>query len=62
MIIRTVLHILNDVNYHNKSDRGVYIRNKTNGILWDEVVSSIDYEYEETDIPIEPLEVPNEEN
>ena len=30
--------------------------------LWDEVVSSIDYEYEETDIPIEPLEVPNEEN
>ena len=53
MVVRTKLMILNDVIYHNVSDRGVYVRNKENGTLWTEVTSSIDYEYEETDILIE---------
>ena len=30
--------------------KGVYIRNKTTGLLFTDVNSSIDYEYEETDI------------
>jgi len=53
MIIREVIQILNDTIYRNYSDKGVYIRNKTTGVLYSDVNSCIDYEYEETDIVIE---------
>ena len=53
MVIRTVIQVLNDKIYNNKSDKGVYIRNKETGLLYTEVNSSIDYEYEETDEVIE---------
>ena len=53
MVVRTVIQVLNDTIYNNKSDKGVYIRNKTTGLLYTEVNSSIDYEYEETDELIE---------
>ena len=53
MIIREVIQILDNTMYRNHSDKNVYIRNKENGTLWSSVNSSIDYEYEETDIPIE---------
>jgi len=52
MIIREVIQILNDTIYRNYSDKNVYIRNKATGLLYTQVNSSIDYEYEETDIPI----------
>jgi len=52
MIIREVIQILNDTIYRNYSDKNVYIRNKETGILYTDVNSSIDYEYEETDIQI----------
>ena len=50
MIIRQVIDILGQTIYRNYSDKGVYIRNKTTGLLYTDVNSSIDYEYEETDI------------
>ena len=50
MIIREEIDILGQTIYRNYSDKGVYIRNKTTGILYTDVNSSIDYEYEETDI------------
>ena len=53
MIVKEIIKILDDTIYKNYSDKGVYIRNKDTGILYTEVNSSIDYEYEETDIPIE---------
>ena len=53
MIIREVIQILDKTIYRNYSDKGVYIRNKTNGTLWSEVNSSIDFKYEETETPIE---------
>lgn len=56
MIIREVIKILDKTIYRNHSDKGVYIRNKTNGTLWSYVNSSIDFEYEETDQAIEILE------
>jgi hypothetical protein len=56
MIIKETIKILDHTNYKNYSDKGVYIRNKENGTLWSEVNSSIDYEYEETDIPVEEIE------
>jgi len=60
MIIRNVLIINGDKVYQNYSDNNVYIRNKTNGTLWTSVNSNIDFEYEETDIPIEQEENINE--
>ena len=62
MIIREVIQILDDTIYRNYSDKGVYIRNKTTGILYSDVNSCIDYEYEETNIPIEKVEEEKEEN
>lgn len=62
MIIREVIQILNDTIYRNYSDKGVYIKNKTTNILYSDVNSSIDYEYEETDIPIEKVKEEKEEN
>lgn len=59
MIIREVIQILNDTIYRNYSDKNVYIRNKNTGILYTDVNSSIDYEYEETDIVIEKVEEEN---
>lgn len=59
MIIREVIQILNDTLYRNYSDKNVYIKNKTNGLLYTQVNSSIDYEYEETDIVIEKVEEEN---
>ena len=59
MIIREVIQINDKTIYRNYSDSGVYIRNKSNGTLWATVNSSIDYEYEETDVEIEQ-EVENE--
>ena len=50
MIIRQVIDILGQTIYRNYSDKMVYIRNKTTGLLYTDVNSSIDYEYEETDI------------
>jgi hypothetical protein len=47
MIIREVIQILNDTIYRNYSDKGVYIRNKTTGVLYSDVNSCIDYEYRE---------------
>ena len=52
MIIREVIKILDKTIYRNYSDKRVYIRNKTNGTLWTDVNSSIDYDYEETDKPL----------
>lgn len=60
MIIRNVLIINGDKIYQNYSNNNVYIRNKTNGTLWTSVNSNIDFEYEETDIPIEQEENINE--
>ena len=62
MIIREVIQILNDTIYRNYSDKGVYIRNKTTGVLYSDVNSCIDYEYEETNITIEKVEEEKEEN
>jgi hypothetical protein len=62
MIIREVIQILDDTIYRNYSDKGVYIRNKTTGVLYSNVNSCIDYEYEETNIPIEKVEEEKEEN
>lgn len=59
MIIREVIQILNDTIYRNYSDKNVYIKNKETGVLYSDVNSSIDYEYEETDIPIEKVEEEN---
>lgn len=56
MIIKETIKILDHTIYKNYSDKGVYIRNKENGTLWTTVNSSIDYEYEETDIPVEDVE------
>lgn len=56
MIIREVIKILNDTIYYNYSDRNLYIRNKETGLIYDAVYSSIDYEYEETDVLIEGAE------
>jgi len=53
MIIREVIQILHHTIYRNYSDKGVYIRNKTTGIIYSDVNSSIDYEYEETNQLIE---------
>lgn len=55
MIERKVIQIGDSIIYQNHSDQNVYIRNKMNGTLWDTVNSLIDYEYEETDIPIENI-------
>jgi hypothetical protein len=57
MIIREVIQILQHTIYRNYSDKGVYIRNKTTGLLYMDVNSSIDYEYEETDIEDELTDV-----
>jgi hypothetical protein len=38
------------------------LRNKTTGVLYSDVNSCIDYEYEETNIPIEKVEEEKEEN
>jgi len=62
MIVKEIIKILDDTIYKNYSDRGVYIRNKTTGILYSDVNSCIDYEYEETNIPIEEVEEEKEEN
>ncbi len=53
MIIREVIQINDKTIYRNYSDKNVYIRNKETGILYTDVNSCIDYEYEETDTPIE---------
>lgn len=57
MVVREVIHILGDILYRNYSDKNVFIRNKETGILYTDVNSIIDYEYEETDIEIEKEEV-----
>lgn len=49
MIIREEIDILGQTIYRNYSDKGAFIRNKTTGLLYTDVNSSIDYEYEETD-------------
>ena len=56
MIIREVIQINDQTIYRNYSDKNVYIRNKETGILYTDVNSCIDYEYEETDTQIEPQE------
>lgn len=56
MIIREVIQINDNIIYRNYSDKNVYIRNKETGILYTDVNSCIDYEYEETDKPIEEQE------
>lgn len=56
MIIREVIQINNKTIYRNYSDKNVYIRNKETGVLYTKVNSSIDFEYEETDTPIEQRE------
>ena len=61
MIKREVININGQNIYKNYSDKGVYIRNKKTGLLYTNVNSSIDYEYEETDIPIETEEPTVEE-
>ena len=62
MIVKEIIKILDDTIYRNYSDNNVYIRNKETGILYSDVNSSIDYEYEETNIPIEKIEEEKEEN
>jgi hypothetical protein len=62
MIVKEIIKILDDTIYRNYSDKGVYIRNKTTGVLYSSVNSYIDYEYEETNIPIEKVEEEKEEN
>jgi len=47
MIIREVIQILNQTIYRNYSDKGYQIRNKTTGMFYTDVNSSVDYEYEE---------------
>jgi len=61
MITREVININGQNIYKNYSDNGVHIRNKKTGLLYINVNSSIDYEYEETDIPIETEESTVEE-
>ena len=55
MIIKEQIPILDKIIYRVHSDKNVYIRNKTNGTLWSTVNSSIDFEYEETDILLEEI-------
>ena len=52
MIIKEQIPILDKIIYRTYSNQNVYIRNKTNGTLWSIVNSSIDFDYEETNIPI----------
>ena len=49
MIIREVIQILDQTIYRNYSDQGHYIKNKTTGLVYTDVNSTIDYEYEELD-------------
>jgi len=56
MIIKKEIPVLDKKIYQVYSDKNVYIKNKTNGTLWKKVNSSIDFEYEETDILIEEEE------
>lgn len=56
VIIKEIIQILDSTIYRNYSDNNVYIRNKETGILWSDVNSTIDCEYEETDIPVEEPE------
>ena len=56
VIIKEIIQILDSTIYRNYSDNNVYIRNKETGILWSCVNSTIDYEYEETEIPVEESE------
>ncbi len=60
MIIKEIIQILDSTIYRNYSDNNVYIRNKETGILWSYVNSTIDYEYEETEIPVEEPELERE--
>jgi len=53
MIVKEIIKILDDTIYKNYSDKGV---------LYSNVNSCIDYEYEETNIPIEKVEEEKEEN
>jgi len=53
MIIKKEIPILDKIIYQVYSDKNVYIKNKTDGTMWEKVNSSVDFEYEETDIPIE---------
>jgi hypothetical protein len=55
MIIKEIIKILDSTIYRNYSDKNVYIKNKQTGMLFSDVNSIIDYEYEETNIPI-PIE------
>ena len=52
MLVREVIKINEDTIYRFYSDEGFYIRNKGNGLLFTDVNCSIDFDFEETDIPI----------
>ena len=52
MLVREVIQINEDTIYRFHSDEGFYIRNKDNDTLHTDVNCSIDFDFEETDIPI----------
>ena len=52
MLVREVIQINEDTIYRFYSDEGLYVRNKANDILHTDVNCSIDFDFEETDIPI----------
>lgn len=53
MIIKEIVQVLDSTIYRNYSDKNVYIKNLETGLLYSDVNSTIDYEYEETDVPVE---------
>ena len=52
MLIREVIQINEDTIYRFYSDEGFYVRNKNTNTLFTDVNCSIDFDFEETDIPI----------
>lgn len=53
MIIKETTIANNNTIYKFYSDKGVYIKNTENGTLWSTVFTSIDYDFVETDTPID---------
>lgn len=46
---------------HTYSDAGYKIQQLDTGVIYDDAIDAIHHEYEETDIPIEESDIPNEE-
>ena len=60
MVIHEIVEIESRSFIHHYSDKGYLIRKVGTEELYEDALDVIEYEYEETDIPISPEEVPEE--